>query len=68
MSGWSMVWKSRTNGQIILVCYLIHLGVLYEPEIGVIVYEYGRHEVLKFTRNLLGFDVFRCGCKVAHLR
>lgn len=67
MSAWPMVWKSRTNGQI-LVCYLIHLGVLYEPEIGVIVYEYGLHEVLKFTKNLLGFDVLGCGCKVAHLR
>ena len=36
MSAWPMVWKLRTNGQI-LVCYLILLGVLYEPEIGVIV-------------------------------
>lgn len=67
MSAWPMVWKLRTNGQI-LVCYLILLGVLYEPEIGVIVYEYGLHEVLKFTRNLQGFDEMGCGCRVAHLR
>ena len=67
MSACPMVWKSRTNGQI-LVCYLILLGVLYEPEIGVIVYEYGLHEVLKFTRNLQGFDEMGCGRKVAHLR
>ena len=67
MPAWPMVWKLRTNGQI-LVCYLILLGVLYEPEIGVIVYEYGLHEVLKFTRNLQGFDEMGCGCKVAHLR
>ena len=31
-------------------------------------YEYGVHEVLKFTRNLQGFDEMGCGCKVAHLR
>ena len=67
MSAWPMVWKSRTNGQI-FVSYLILLRVLYEPEIGVIVYEYGLHEVLKFTRNLQGFDEMGCGCKVAHLR